>query len=357
MAFRQRGRERSTLVYVFFFLGVAISGSALWGGMEYYVLPIQERPFSPLHALYAPTGLIGQGLGIIGTFMIGAGVCLYMLRKRVPALARIGTLKDWLHVHIFLCLLGPFLVLLHTTFKFGGLVAISFWSMAVVVASGLFGRYVYVWIPKTMNGRFLSAEELRARMRTLLEGFGDELALTHLELEAILHPRPDGARRRSHDDPRPSRRQELVSVGAAGSSESRLGTGSPGIADQASGTDLGNAGGGSGATSSRRRRLRRHRGILGALGETLRYRIGRRSERARFHRELAAAGVPRMIRDQVVAALDEQRRIESQLELLQPLRRAFRYWHAFHLPLASLMFLVLLVHVGVALAFGYTWIF
>ncbi len=105
----------------------------LVAGREYYVLPLAERPFSPLDALFAPTGLIGQGLGIVGTLMIALGVVSYGARKRVRALARFGKLKDWLHFHIFLCLLGPFLVVLHTTFKFGGLVAIAFWSMVLVV--------------------------------------------------------------------------------------------------------------------------------------------------------------------------------------------------------------------------------
>jgi len=35
----------------------------------------------------------------------------------------------------------------------------------------------------------------------------------------------------------------------------------------------------------------------------------------------------------------------------------FRYWHAFHLPLAILMFVILAVHIAVAILFGYTWIF
>ena len=96
---------------------------------------------------------------------------------------------------------------------------------------------------------------------------------------------------------------------------------------------------------------------MAAIGESLRYRVTRGRERARFHRDLSAYGVPPSIRSQVVRALEEQRRIERQLELLTPFRRAFRYWHAFHLPLAISMFLVLLVHVAVAVAFGYTWIF
>ena len=54
--------------------------------------------------------------------------------------------------------------------------------------------------------------------------------------------------------------------------------------------------------------------------------------------------------------LEQERRFEQQLRMLAPFQAAFRYWHAFHLPLASVMLLVLILHVGVAIAFGYTWI-
>ena len=53
----------------------------------------------------------------------------------------------------------------------------------------------------------------------------------------------------------------------------------------------------------------------------------------------------------------EQRRLRQQVLLLRPFQRLFRYWHVFHLPLAIVMFLILAVHVGVAVLFGYTWVF
>jgi hypothetical protein len=304
-------------------VGVVIAGGALWGGTEYYVVPLPERPFSPLHDLYAPTGFIGQGLGIVGTLMILSGVSLYSLRKRVRMFARVGTLRDWLHFHIFLCLLGPFLVLLHTTFKFGGLVAISFWSMSLVVASGVFGRWVYVWIPKTMNGRFLGAEEIRAQMGTLLEQLEYQVSVTSEELARILHP-----------------------AGPATAGAGRM-------APQRSVGD----GRRQGRESQERPRSDRPLGIFGALSVSLRYRFGRRRERARLSRELAAVGVAETVRVRIIGHLEEERRLEQQLRVLDPFRRTFRYWHAFHLPLAVVMLLVLIVHVGVAVAFGYTWIF
>ena len=84
-----------------------------------------------------------------------------MARKRYRILSRIGLLKHWLEFHIFLCTLGPILVLFHTAFKFGGLVAISFWSMVAVFLSGIIGRFIYLQIPRTIEGRELSLNEVR----------------------------------------------------------------------------------------------------------------------------------------------------------------------------------------------------
>jgi hypothetical protein len=228
--------------------------------------------------------------------MILLGVGLYSLRKRVRALSRVGTLKSWLHFHIFLCLLGPFLVLLHTTFRFGGLVAIAFWSMAMVVASGVFGRWIYVWIPKTVNGRFLQARELQDQMRGLLE---DVEAGLRLPAAQVL---------------------ELLDIGSEPASDGPS-------------------------------------GIVSAVGLSVRYRWTRRRDRTRIERHLSAAGVPEPTRAALVDRLQEDRLRRQQAALIRPFQRAFRYWHAFHLPLAVVMLLVLIVHVGVAVAFGYTWIF
>lgn len=276
-------------------LGVLVGGGALVAGLDYYLVPLPERPFSPLHAQFAPTGLVGQGLGIVGTLMMAFGVVSYGLRKRVRAFAKLGKLRDWLHFHIFLCLLGPFLVLLHTSFKFGGLVAISFWCMALVVGSGVFGRWVYVWIPKTANGRFLTRDEIRQRLSELLRDLEGELAIPWEDLMTLLDP-------------------------------------------------------------DRRQDPRHRRGIVGALGGAIAYALGARARRTRVHEVLAEAGVPKTARARIAHGLEEERRIEQQLRLLEPFQAAFRYWHAFHLPLAVVMVLVLLVHVGVAVAFGYTWI-
>jgi hypothetical protein len=130
-------------------------------GISYYNTALEERFYHPRHDWFKSSGIYGQGLGIIGTLMILIGVVLYIARKRYNFLAKQIRLKYLLEFHIFLCTLGPILVLFHTAFKFGGIVSIAFWSMVAVVLSGVAGRFIYNQIPKTIEGRMMSINEVK----------------------------------------------------------------------------------------------------------------------------------------------------------------------------------------------------
>ena len=68
---------------------------------------------------------------------------LYILRKKLPSLQKVGKLSGWLDFHIFCGLMGPTFIVFHSNFKVNGLVAIAFWCMIITVASGMVGRYIY----------------------------------------------------------------------------------------------------------------------------------------------------------------------------------------------------------------------
>ena len=93
-------------------------------GMQYYNTTLEERFYHPDHDLLKPSGALGHGLGILGSLFMIIGVSTYMARKRFRWMLRLGKLEHWLEFHIFLCTLGPIMVLFHTAFKFGGIVAI-----------------------------------------------------------------------------------------------------------------------------------------------------------------------------------------------------------------------------------------
>ena len=129
-------------------------------GASYYNTPLEERFYHPDHVWLKPSGIFGQGLGVIGTFLILFGVVMYVVGKKYGIFERFIRLKYLLEFHIFLCTLGPILVLFHTSMKFGGIVSIGFWSMAMVVFSGIIGRYIYLQIPRTISGRELTLSEI-----------------------------------------------------------------------------------------------------------------------------------------------------------------------------------------------------
>lgn len=133
----------------------------IYAGISFYKVRIEDRFFHPDYSKLKPSGILGHGYGIWGSLFMMIGVGSYMLRKRNKKFFRLGILKHWLEFHIFLCTLGPILVLFHTSFKFGGIVAISFWSMVAVFISGIIGRFIYIRIPRTIEGRELTLNEVR----------------------------------------------------------------------------------------------------------------------------------------------------------------------------------------------------
>lgn len=130
-------------------------------GLSYYNEPIETRYFHPMYKYLEPSGIIGHGLGISGTLLIVIGLFGYMARKRMKVFSRIGKLKYWLEFHIFLCTIGSVFVLFHTSFKFGGIISVGFWSLAIVWTSGVIGRFIYLQIPRTIEGRELSLQEVK----------------------------------------------------------------------------------------------------------------------------------------------------------------------------------------------------
>jgi hypothetical protein len=102
------------------------------------------------------------------------------------ALQRIGQIRHWLEFHIFLCLLGPLLILYHTSFKIGGVVAVSFWSMVAVVLSGVAGRFIYIRIPRTIEGREMSLMEIRNLKRDLNNALSSAKGLDEESLKNIV---------------------------------------------------------------------------------------------------------------------------------------------------------------------------
>ena len=114
--------------------------------------------------------LFGHGLGILGFILMLMTETLYSIRKRMRS-ARWGRMSRWLQFHIFTGLVGPYMVLLHTSWKFNGLAGVTTLLTVVIVISGFVGRYIYTRIPRTADGVViegsLSAEALKQARRLM----------------------------------------------------------------------------------------------------------------------------------------------------------------------------------------------
>lgn len=258
------------------------------GGWRYYTAPLDVRAYTDLHPLLRPSGAVGVPLGIAGLLLMSV-MHLYTLRKRFPSLAWMGPLPFWLEFHIYCGIVGPFLITLHTSFKFNGIISVAFWSMLIVVGSGFVGRYLYVHIPRSIRGRELTREELDARAAELWQELGQR------PVPQQLLSRLERFEAHSVTDP-----------------EAPV-------------------------------------GWLGLFGGELLLRIrlvvlGLTSRRASRDRVLV---------DRVLTLTAERAILLRRIAYLKKTRRLFDLWRVYHKPLAVLMGLIVIVHVALVAYLGY----
>jgi hypothetical protein len=117
-----------------------------------------------MQALYHETppasSFYGHSLGVLGFILMLFTETLYTLRKRSRS-GQWGRLASWLEFHIFTGLVGPYLVLLHTAWKFNGLAGILMLLTVLIVASGFVGRYIYTAIPRSVDGSEMGEAEIQ----------------------------------------------------------------------------------------------------------------------------------------------------------------------------------------------------
>jgi hypothetical protein len=266
-------------------IGIVLIGL---GGWEYYRAPLGTRGYLPQHAWLRPSGPAGLTLGVAGVLSM-LMTLPYALRKRWRALAQLGTMKQWLEVHIFFGIVGPVLITLHTSFKFNGLISVGYWLMTTVWASGFIGRYLYVRIPKTIRGVELSFAQV-------------ERTLGSLQQQIELQPLPAIVQ------------EELRAFEQA---VTPRGGRPPGMFDL----------------------------FFGELRVRVRLMLVRR--------HLQAAAVDLEAIAAAIALASERATLARRLAHLQRTRRLFELWHVFHRPLVYALFAIVAVHVGIALYFGY----
>jgi hypothetical protein len=282
-------------IYIFTLVSITLIVFVYLGyyGLGYYFTNLDQRFFHAQNDLLKPSGFIGHGLGIIGSLMIIVGVFGYMARKRFRSLSRLGILKDLLEFHIFLCTLGPILVLYHTAFKFGGLVALSFWSMIAVVISGIIGRFIYLQIPRTIEGREMSLNELNLKKANFNNDFQKQFSLDPEFLDLV--------NRSTFTDDDLYKGPFFTKI---------------------------------------IKRLKFEKQQSKLIKKELKTRtISKKNQKI----------ITRYIRAEIV--------LGRRIAWLSTMQNYLRYWHVIHLPFALIMLVIMIIHVIVAVLFGYTWIY
>jgi hypothetical protein len=153
-------------------------------GLNYYTLSAAQRPFSPKHEFLRPSGPIGIKLGMLGVLMFFL-IYLYPLRKKWGWLGKQGNSRHWLDFHIVLGTTAPVIIAFHSSFKFGNIAGMAFWSMLMVTLSGFVGRYLYSQIPRNLSAAELSMKEIQDKEEALKKELEEQKATFGFSVDAL----------------------------------------------------------------------------------------------------------------------------------------------------------------------------
>jgi hypothetical protein len=107
----------------------------------------------PSKHLYKPGDDLGFNLGLVGGLMM-LSLLFYSMRKRFGFMKGLGLLPKWFKWHMISGILGPVLIMFHSTFIIHSINAgVAMISMLLVGGSGVFGRFFYTKIHRGLYGR------------------------------------------------------------------------------------------------------------------------------------------------------------------------------------------------------------
>ncbi len=270
-------------------------------GWNYYILDQAHRPFSHKHAELKPSGRVGLRLGILGFFLF-ALVYLYPLRKRWPALQRIGHTKHWFDYHVLLGLIAPIFITFHCAFKMHGFAGMAYWTMVALTVSGIVGRYFYAQIPRRIGDAEMSLKEMRELRERLVEDLSAQKILPVSDLERLFRL-PDSREVQSMSLSRALLRMVLL--------------------DSLRPLRI---------WSMRRRSMGAH-GWLVTLGGILPTR----------QRAL----------EQAISLASSQAALAKRILFLSKTHRVFHLWHVVHRPFSLTFAILVIIHVAVVISLGY----
>ncbi len=242
---------------------------------------------SQLNQIPPASDFFGHSIGIVGFILMLMTETLYSLRKRSRA-ARWGKMSDWLEFHIFTGLVGPYLVLLHSSWKFNGLAGIVTLLTVIIVISGFVGRYIYTAVPRTADGIEMEANALNRQIAEVETSVQDMLASSSERLRSL------------------TKRFSAPSE----ATESQVAV------------------------------------IFGRLFSDWRYRLEWRKARQGLD------AVSRAQIDQLEKLIERRRVLRRQMNTLASARRLMALWHAIHIPIGMVLFTAAFIHIIAAIYYA-----
>lgn len=114
----------------------------------------------------------GYWFGIVGGSLMLL-LLLYPMRKRLQFMSKWLTVKFWFRLHMVFGVLGPTLIMMHSSYHLGSLNGrIALFCMLIVAISGLFGRYFYTRIHYGLYGKQATFASLRTDSEALNSKLG-----------------------------------------------------------------------------------------------------------------------------------------------------------------------------------------
>ena len=268
-------------------------------GLPYYVQDLGGRVRHDLHPYFKASGIVGQSAGIAAMALF-LFIWLYPLRKKFRFLAFTGNLVKWLDLHVLAGLIVPWLAAIHAGFRFTGMIGLAYISMFLVCLSGVVGRYLYRNIPRTASGIAMNRQEINETRMTLILRIAKATGIEPGRIEESLIP---------------------------------------------PGSTVKNAGG-----------LWNSFMVL-LTSDFVRWR----AVRALRHRWLAAGDgrnpLDRRTVSHAVRLAKKEIALTQRLRMLEATERLFRFWHVAHRPFAITALIGVVLHVGVVVALGVTWLY
>ena len=165
--------------------------------------------------------------------------------------------------------------------------------MVAVFLSGIIGRFIYIQIPRTIEGRELSLNELRDIKGSIGEVLKSDFTLDENSYQAILE---------STD-----RKFEVYSGNAISRFFKKY---------------------------SEDKKLKR-----------------------KVKKILKNANLPLNDYRTLVKLVANEISLNRRIDRLTTMQNLFKYWHVAHLPFALVMLIIMVIHIVVTIVFGYRWIF